>query len=341
MKDIAKEWDMGTYYQTNGNVTEWNPVCNVGTVTGKTLQTFLDEQEELEQKRELARRKRKRMLREQRRKRRKIRRLIQAGIRLGIFLIIVTAGFSFLMKKIGGVFEREGKIAEPYYHESTGISAEDVRKQDIYQYVLEHPELYPENMAEKLEKNPELMDFVEHYLEYDPVARGGISKSEKEQRCPLFLQWDERWGYASYGDDNIGFSGCGPACLSMVIYSLTRDESATPDAIGKYAMEQDYYMSGVGTSWELMTAAPLVWNVNVSTLGMDENIMKDSLDCGQLIIASMGPGDFTSSGHFIVLYGYNEDGFFVNDPNSKKRSNQVWDFDTLFGQVRNLWVYYN
>ena len=45
---------------------------------------------------------------------------------------------------------------------------------------------------------------------------------------PLFLQWDPRWGYTEYGEDSfLGLSGCGPTCLSMVLYYLTGDKSLT------------------------------------------------------------------------------------------------------------------
>lgn len=332
---------MDTYYRINEDIIEWNQEYTTGEDAGMYKESINWEEYEYNRRRELARRKRQRMLRQKQRKRRRIKRLIRAGICLGIMTVILIVVFSFLVKGINGLIVGEGEIAEPYYHETTELSVESVREKDIYKYVLEHPELYPAGMAEKLEKNPELLDFVEHYLEYEPVARGGISKSEREEKCPLFTQWDERWGYAAYGDDNIGFSGCGPTCLSMVIYSLTRDENATPDVIGRFAMEQGYYVYGTGTSWELMTASAGAYGINASILGLDEQIMKDSLDCGQLLIASMGPGDFTSSGHFIVIYGYNDEGFFVNDPNSKKRSNEVWRFETLRSQIRNLWVYYN
>ncbi len=67
--------------------------------------------------------------------------------------------------------------------------------------------------------------------------------------------------------------------------------------------------------------------------------MKSALDQGQPIICSMGSGDFTTQGHFILIRGYNEDGFLVNDPNCVARSNQAWSFEKLQGQVKNLWAY--
>ncbi len=54
----------------------------------------------------------------------------------------------------------------------------------------------------------------------------------------------------------------------------------------------------------------------------------------------MAPGDFTTKGHFILLRGYDENGFFVNDPNRKSNSEKQWDFETLSSQIKNLWGIY-
>ena len=53
----------------------------------------------------------------------------------------------------------------------------------------------------------------------------------------------------------------------------------------------------------------------------------------------MRPGDFTTEGHFIVIYGYDEEGFLVHDPNSRLRSEEEWTFQTLYPQIKNLWAY--
>ena len=42
----------------------------------------------------------------------------------------------------------------------------------------------------------------------------------------------------------------------------------------------------------------------------------------------MLPGDFTTSGHFIVIYGHNFLGFKVYDPNSIERSERTWSYDS-------------
>lgn len=198
---------------------------------------------------------------------------------------------------------------------------------------------YPEELLTALAANQEIIPFVKGYLSSDNTVKGGISPEEESQSFPLFLQWDQRWGYVSYGESCIGVAGCGPTCLSMVVFSLTRNLSATPDALAAYSMNQGFYTTGAGTDWSFMTYAASQYGLRAKELGLDENVMKQYLDQGCPIICSMRAGDFTTGGHFIVLYGYDENGFMVNDPNSMERSSRRWDFDTLHYQIKNLWGY--
>lgn len=223
--------------------------------------------------------------------------------------------------------EVEEKLAE--------LSPEDADIAQIYA----NRDAYPEALLKALANNPEMTEFVKGYLTSDGSVTGGITDEEKEQEFPLFLQWDARWGYAPYGESNIGISGCGPTCLSMVIFALTNDESATPDKLADYSMQNGYYVSGTGTAWTLMTEAPAAYGIAATELGLDEEKMEQYLDEGCPIICAMRPGDFTATGHFIVIYGYDENGFMVNDPNSRERSSRHWTFDTLRYQIKNLWAY--
>lgn len=59
---------------------------------------------------------------------------------------------------------------------------------------------------------------------------------------------------------------------------------------------------------------------------------------GNPIICVVGPGDFTTTGHFIVLTQYAEGKVRVNAPNSLRRSETMWDLPHVMEQIRNLWV---
>ena len=66
--------------------------------------------------------------------------------------------------------------------------------------------------------------------------------------------------------------------------------------------------------------------------------MTDALEAGNPVILALGAGDFTSSGHYIVLTDYQDGQFYVNDPNSRIRSEQTWTYEQLEGQIRNIWA---
>lgn len=210
----------------------------------------------------------------------------------------------------------------------------------VIKEINENLSFYPENMLKALANNPEMADFVVGYLNKNENVICQLSQSEKEQEFPLFLQWDPRWGYQEYGNDsNIGLAGCGPTSLSMVLYSLTRDEMLTPDKIAAYAMNNNYYVDGSGTSWSFMEEFPQLYDVQVTRTKATERAIKDELDKGKLLICAMGEGDFTLLGHFIVIYGYNQEGFQINDSNCVARSRKDWAFSDIEKQIKSIWSY--
>lgn len=272
-----------------------------------------------ERKRQEALRRKKRA----RRRRRRIRRIVTA-----LFVILLCfCGY------MGGRFFLEE------YQSLSGLSwLESI-------WAGKQAESYPEPLKTALENNPELEAFARGYEKAmesgarEDTTECALTGDELKEEHPLFLQWDERWGYRAYGESVIGLSGCGPTCMSMTAFYLTRDESITPDRAARYAQEAGYYVEGSGTAWSFMTEGAGHFGLNAEELSLDEQIMKRRLDGGSVIICAMGPGDFTSRGHFIVIYGYDDDGFLVSDPNSVIRSEKSWDYDTLHYQIRNLWAY--
>ncbi|MGN0432642.1 MAG: C39 family peptidase [Lachnospiraceae bacterium] len=205
--------------------------------------------------------------------------------------------------------------------------------------IYENKEAYPQALLTALANNPEMVEFVKGYLTTEHIVTGGFSEEELTAEFPLLLQWDKRWGYVDYGSNNIGVAGCGPTCLSMVILALTGNENATPDELAEYSEENGHYVKGAGTAWSLMTEGAEAYGLRAEEISLDEKSMQDCLDNGNPIICVVRKGDFTTSGHFIVIYGYDENGFLVNDPNSISRSERQWEFETLKGQIKNLWAY--
>ncbi|MBQ8833860.1 MAG: C39 family peptidase [Oscillospiraceae bacterium] len=195
---------------------------------------------------------------------------------------------------------------------------------------------YPQSLINLLERNPETETFV---LDYPFREEGEIDLSEYEdsESVPLFLQWDPRWGYEKYGSDVIGITGCGPTCLAMVGYYLTGDINMNPAQIADFAWKNGYYESGYGSSWTLISEGGEKLGLEVTELPLVKKKITDSLEAGNPVILAMGPGDFTTSGHYIVLTGVEDGQFRVNDPNSRANSGRLWSYEELEGQIRNIW----
>jgi ABC-type bacteriocin/lantibiotic exporter with double-glycine peptidase domain len=126
----------------------------------------------------------------------------------------------------------------------------------------------------------------------------------------------------------------------MVYCGLTQDTDWNPYQMAQKAEREGYYVSGCGSSWEMMTGLAGELGLTAKTVIFDEDHIKEELNAGRPIICAMGPGDFTTTGHFIVLTGVNADGSIaVNDPNSRENSRTDWDLQTIMSQTRNLWSY--
>ena len=204
---------------------------------------------------------------------------------------------------------------------------------------------YSESMLKLAANNPDALDFVENYPKHksDIKPSGSVSQEEldsAENGIPRFQQWDSRWGYLTYGNDNIGINGCGPTCLSMVAAGLLKDTSKSPDAVAEFSVENNYCTVASGTAWSLMSSGAKKLGLKSESVVVGRDSIKAALEKKQPVICSMKPGDFTTTGHFIVLTGLTEDGrLMINDPNSITRSEKRWDIDTVVGQVKSALTY--
>lgn len=159
-------------------------------------------------------------------------------------------------------------------------------------------------------------------------------------KIPLYLQKDRRWRHERYGSDDMGITGCGPTCLSMVVCGLRQDDAWLPPKIARKAEREGYYVSGSGSSWSLMTEGAEEYGLTAEQLPLQEGIIKERLREGHPVICIMGPGDFTDAGHFIVLSEVDDEGnITVKDPNSRANSDKNWNLQELMPQMKNLWAY--
>ncbi len=270
-----------------------------------------------------------------------------AGLSVAVLLLIHVAGVS--LKPIFYA-DKDGSTNNPTLSDAGGTASKDAM-QALKTMAVENPKVkpilqnsnqYPARLLESLARNPELLDFALDYPKKKGTSKANIDLSNQYQsgKTPLLMQWDEDWGYAAYGDGIIALDGCGPTCLSMVAVGLTGDTSLNPKAVASFSEKNGYLDEKTNsTLWTLMSEGARKFGLDSRELPLDENRMSQELSEGHPIICSMRPGDFTTVGHFIVLYGYENGKFLVRDPNSKARSEKTWSYATLKPQIRNLWVF--
>lgn len=199
---------------------------------------------------------------------------------------------------------------------------------------------YPRDLLELLERNPETKKFVWEYpLKKDKHPEIDLSEYADADEMPLLMQWDQRWGYTQYSGNVMGLTGCGPTCLSMVAMYLSKDTTRDPAWMAEFSTENGYAAEGSGTAWALFSEGGERLGFDVTEIPLNEKRVADNLEAGNPVVAVMGPGAFTTEGHFIVFTKYEDGKLRVNDPNSKANTEKPWSFDEISNQIKQMWVF--
>ena len=150
-----------------------------------------------------------------------------------------------------------------------------------------------------------------------------------------YSQLDARWKDVVYGDGTIGRSGCGPTALAMVVSGILGVD-IDPIITSSWAFENGYKAVGNGSYHSLIPDGAVHFGLTCEGAAATE-VQKviDALAAGKPVIAIMAAGHFTKGGHFIVLRGVTAEGkILVADPASHARSEQEWEPEIVFGEVR-------
>lgn len=204
---------------------------------------------------------------------------------------------------------------------------------------------YPQKLVELLARNPETEEYVLNYpLEYGKDHPIDISGHADDEGVPLFIQWDEQWGYLDYTGNVAGLTACGPTSMAMVMYHFTRDPKYTPAYMMEFAeSNSSYAVDGYGTQWAFFKLGGRELGLDVRELTSEqirsEQKIASVLSSGRVIVMNVSPGVFTTVGHYLLVVGYEDGKFRVNDPNSRINSEKLWEFEEFADQIKMMWSY--
>lgn len=188
---------------------------------------------------------------------------------------------------------------------------------------------------------PESVPFVRGFPEHYPSDTAEpLSDEPRQGGAPLLYQWDARWANTVYSSTTFALTGCCPTSLSMVYQGLTGKSDLSPFDMGVRAREGGYETTYDGTDSAFLINEAASLGLSCSSLSVDASALKAALAEGSLVICNVGPGDFTTAGHFFVISGVRDDGtLLVNDPFSAERSAAAWDVNRVLGQTKALFAY--
>lgn len=285
-------------------------------------------------------------LRRKRRRRRKIRHSVIFLCSSIAVIVFVAVESRMITSGDGGTNKYDVEAGNNTYDNAVIENSKISEKNKIQnnQSMLEdimNSTQYPKQLKDLALKNEEALEFVYDYpAEHVKEHTIDLTEEASMDSVPLFVQWDKRWGYEKYSGNFFAASGCGPTTLSMVVVYLTHNREASPIAVAKYSKEAGYSVDGSGSSWTLISEGCRHYGVKAKTVALDESRMKAELDEGHPIVVNVGPGDFTDTGHFMVITGYDDEGFSINDPNSIEKSGKRWLFKNISSQIRAVWSMY-
>ena len=166
-----------------------------------------------------------------------------------------------------------------------------------------------------------------------------------------YLQTDPKWDacdYSAKGEQTtIGASGCGPTAMAMVLATWV-DKSVNPKTECAWALAHGFKAPHQGTYYGYFPPAAkryglTCYQVNYANIyGNDKSAYhaqaRDALDRGALVIACMGKGNWTSSGHYVLVWKIDGGTIYINDPASTLARRTRGSYSLFKQQVKYYWV---
>jgi hypothetical protein len=175
-----------------------------------------------------------------------------------------------------------------------------------------------------------------NYESPEDVIEGLNKMNELYKDFDGFKYYNQLLYDEAYGNSTLEQSGCCPTCLAMILTYLTCEDVLPTDLTDKSA--KYLYSNGTDVTGNYFYDLCSDFDVKPTRLQnwWDPDTITDTLESGKPIILNVGAGNFTSSGHYIVLLGFDDNGdVIVADPNSVYNSTKTYSLDSLIAQTYN------
>lgn len=150
-----------------------------------------------------------------------------------------------------------------------------------------------------------------------------------------YNQSDSRWANYLYGGtDPLAVYGCGPTVMAMLVNSFTENTCQPPD-MAAWAAANHYWSSGYGTKHEFILEGAAAFGLHAEPFrDLTAESVISELKSGHILVALMGPGHFSDSGHFIIITeDWSGNQVRVADPARLERTQAAWDVQLILDEL--------
>ena len=190
------------------------------------------------------------------------------------------------------------------------------------------------------------------YMYIDVRKKENEKQEEVKMLKPVdYKQTDTRWKSNKYAVDGesstIGSAGCGPTALADCLAAIV-SPYIDPLTLAAWSRDHNYKVKNSGTSYRFFEHCASDYGVKVRRLNTS-NIYNNptnafhaqamaALQDGNWVIACMGKGLWTRSGHYVVAYGWQNGRIYINDPASSKAERVCNSWELFKSQVKYYWI---
>lgn len=162
-----------------------------------------------------------------------------------------------------------------------------------------------------------------------------------------YKQYDSKWGSVVYTKNNtynksqtIRSSGCGPTAMADIVATWW-DSSVTPVAMAALSVANGYRTTNSGTAWGFFKFVAQKYKASKFIQTSNYSTASNAIENGALVICSMGPGLYTTGGHFILWWKTDGTYNYVNDPASASSNRARSKVNIIRSQAKQFFIFYH
>lgn len=255
---------------------------------------------------------------------------------IGFFIVLIVVLFLLVP-----VAEKNKRI------EQWGRLAEEAETNSMAEYIIENEALYTKDIIDIYYSDNEKLEFVYNYAFHkdDYITMNFTNEELKSDTVPALYMNDPRWGYEYINEMTISESGCAGVAVTMANLYLNNNGDADPVRVMDVAKSMsaitifDFvvadYISDIALSFG-MKADGVNCYQNQKT-GVEHNELIAALDEeNAVVMVNMMSEPFGN--HMIIIRGYNDKGYYINDPASPENTAMLWDYETIEQGVAFYWI---